>query len=156
MLNAHVPQRYTVLREFENSSRNTFPLPEKPLQVWTLIDEEKFLQLGLVHNVSAFIEDSVHDWDWEDGKFRFYGHSSAKGEKVDLVLVWVPCLYKQWDAVKQNKLKSQSWYPSRLNGRKGLRQEQIMFEIARDLVEAQQEQLNSLASQVRQLKAQAS
>lgn len=152
MPNAYVPQRYTILRQVENSSKLRIELAQRPLQVWTLMDEEAFLKWGLVHNMSAFIEDSLHDWNYQDGKLRFYGHSSAPCDKVDLVLVWQPSLHKQWEAVQsQSKdLKLESWYQERLAGRKHIRAQTISLEIARELIQAQQDEIGQLRKSAQQ------
>jgi hypothetical protein len=82
------PKRYEILRQVTNDSRIGVPLAEKPKQVWTLLNESGFLENGLQHNVNGFIEDSMHDWTWQDGTFRFYGHSGRRGEKHDLVIIY--------------------------------------------------------------------
>lgn len=82
------PKRYEILRGVENSHTSKTPVPEQPIQVWTLLDEEEFNRIGLVHWRTAFIEDVLHDWSWGNGILRFYGHSGAPGEKHDLVLVY--------------------------------------------------------------------
>lgn len=40
----------------------------------TLLNEQMFRSLGnaLKHNVTVFLEDKTHDWDWRDGGFRYY------------------------------------------------------------------------------------
>lgn len=83
-----IPKRYTILRQVVNDYKVAAEMPEKPVQVWTLIDEEKFNQIGLKHWESAFMEDRGHDWDWQEGRFRFYGHSGARGEIHDLIIVF--------------------------------------------------------------------
>jgi hypothetical protein len=87
-----IPTKYEILRDVENSSSIRIPLEKRPQAVWTLLNEEKFLQVGLIHWETAFIEDSMHDWDWHDGQFRFYGHSGAPGDKHDLVIVYFQTL----------------------------------------------------------------
>lgn len=88
IIEAALPKEYVILRDVENEARTKIPMVKKPVQVWTLIDESKLKEVGLKHHVSAFIEDQFHDWDWKDGEFRFYGHSGARGEKHDLVIVY--------------------------------------------------------------------
>lgn len=82
------PKRYEILRQVMNNSLGTIPMPERPKQVWTIISEQRFEEIGLKHNDSAFIEDSMHDWDWRDGEFRFYPHSTARGDRVDVIIVY--------------------------------------------------------------------
>lgn len=83
-----LPKRYEILRGVVNDFSRSLQLAEKPKQVWSLIDEDKFKELGLKHNVTAFIEDSMHDWRWEDGKLFFYAHSGGRGDLHDLVLIY--------------------------------------------------------------------
>jgi hypothetical protein len=83
-----MPKRFEILRQVENGSKTPILLPESPVQVWTLLNEEKFNEVGLVHHFSGFIEDSMHDWHWINGKFFFHGHSSGRGDKQDLVIIY--------------------------------------------------------------------
>lgn len=83
-----LPNRFEIMRQVENSYRTQVPMVEKPEQVWTLLDEGEFLKIGLKRHRSAFIESALHDWEWRDGVFRFYGHSSDLGDKPDLVIVY--------------------------------------------------------------------
>lgn len=83
---------HLILRNTINDSRERHTLPEgigpKVKEVWTIIDNTKYESIGLVHNVSAFKEDKMHDWKiTKDNELRFYGHSGARGDKHDLVLV---------------------------------------------------------------------
>ena len=82
-----VPKRYEILRGVVNGGPWQ-PLPEPPLQVWTLLNEHDFLVYGLRHGYSAFIEDTMHGWDWRKGQFKFYGHSGGPGELHNLVIVY--------------------------------------------------------------------
>lgn len=52
---------------------------EEPDRVWTLFlpdhetqDKPPTLPVYPVHNKNAFLEGYVHDWNWHNGKFRFY------------------------------------------------------------------------------------
>ena len=83
-----LPKRFEILRRVDNSSRSQTPLAERPKQVWTLLNEAMFNEIGLKHWYSAFIEDPIHDWDWRDGVLYFYGHSGEPGDKHDLVVVY--------------------------------------------------------------------
>lgn len=83
------PTRYEILRQVENSHKGTTDLSERPKQVWTLLNEDMFNKTGVLsHWQSGFIEDYVHDWDWRDGKFRYFPHSSGPGQRMDVVIVY--------------------------------------------------------------------
>lgn len=82
------PKRHEILRQVLNDIHLLTPVSEKPVQVWTLMNETLLLEIGLVHNRTAFLEDRVHDWDWTSKGLRFYGHSGRKGELHDLVIVY--------------------------------------------------------------------
>jgi hypothetical protein len=88
-------QRFTILRGVLNDIDTKHPLPEKPLQVWTIIDEALLEKAGLFHLVSAFLEDQWHDWSWSDGALRFYSHSGRRGDVHDLVIVSKPAVAAQ-------------------------------------------------------------
>lgn len=48
-------------------------LKDKPKRIWTLFGEKSpELPFVPVHNVNAFLEDFVHDWNWAGGKLRYY------------------------------------------------------------------------------------
>lgn len=82
--------QHIILRDVTNDSRVFHSLPKgiKIKQVWTLINEELYKKVGLQHNVSAFIEERMHDWRLsKNGELCFYGHSGMRGDKHDLVLV---------------------------------------------------------------------
>ena len=79
------PGDYEILRGVVNGAAFV-SLQRCPKKVWTLLDEEKLKRIGVVHWHSAFLEDRMHDWDWKDGQFRFYGHSGEKGEIHDLLV----------------------------------------------------------------------
>lgn len=83
---------HLILRDTTNDIRVRRALPDgmgaRVKEVWTIIDNDKYESIGLVHNVSAFKEDKMHDWSiTKDNELRFYGHSGARGDKHDLVLV---------------------------------------------------------------------
>ena len=64
----------------------SIPLAEKPLRVCTLINEAAFNEdHHLVHNETVFFEDFIHDWNWQDGKFRYYTRIS---DNSDVVIVY--------------------------------------------------------------------
>jgi len=52
-------------------------LLEEPSRVWTLYletdeDHPPSLPIRPKHLNGAFLEDAVHDWNWRNGKFRYY------------------------------------------------------------------------------------
>lgn len=61
-------------------------IKSRPVKVWTILNEDLFREIGPVHWRSAFIEDSMHDWEWKKGMFRFYGHSGEPGGLHDLAI----------------------------------------------------------------------
>lgn len=57
-------------------------LPEKPTKVWSLYhhtDEASPPDLPFTptHMRNAFLEDYVHDWNWNGGKFRYFSRVTA-------------------------------------------------------------------------------
>lgn len=66
---------------------------ERPSRVWTLFrecDESSVPSLPIVpvHRVNAFMEDYVHDWDWNSGTFRYYSRITDEP-------VWILLEYKE-------------------------------------------------------------
>jgi hypothetical protein len=64
-------------------------LAEKPYRVWTLYlpehsdkDITPTLPIRPLHNQNAFLEDQLHDWNWANGKLRYYS-------RVALDKVWI-------------------------------------------------------------------
>lgn len=77
---------FQILRGLTASCRIKVPLERKPIRVATLIDEAEFLKEHLiVHHRTVFIEDRVHDWDWQDGFFRYY---TRVAEAADVLVVY--------------------------------------------------------------------
>lgn len=75
----------------ENHLGNAAPsveMKDEPTRVWTLFwndpDKPPGLPIKPIHHQNAFLEDRVHDWNWDRGKFR-YGSRVTKG-KVWLLL----------------------------------------------------------------------
>lgn len=59
-------------------------LDEKPKLLWTLAlerdgNKEPELPIIPVHGRNAFLEDFVHDWNWSNGKLRYYSRISNGG-----------------------------------------------------------------------------
>lgn len=46
----------------------------EPIRVATMMDEALFESSGhqIRHNQTVFLEDRMHDWNWQDGLFRYY------------------------------------------------------------------------------------
>ena len=62
-------------------------IPEVPdgqeiKRVWTILDEDELYDQGLVHNVTAFLEDEGHDYKIVDGKLKYFSRLSDKDEIV--------------------------------------------------------------------------
>lgn len=69
--------------------RNLNPMPTLPPgmvlhAVWTVIDKERLEDEGLIHNVTAFREDNIHDYMVEGDQIRFYSRVVETGEPVEL------------------------------------------------------------------------
>jgi hypothetical protein len=73
-----------------NTHRNVLPTPPagRSLQrIWTLINADLLVEVGPVHNRSAFLEDRNHDWQINpDGTLRFYSRVVETNAPVDIVL----------------------------------------------------------------------
>lgn len=77
---------FEILRGVEANGRIALDLPRKPVRVATLIDEAAFNDGNLlIHNGTVFLEDRTHDWDWRDGKFRYY---TRVAKVADVVVVY--------------------------------------------------------------------
>ncbi len=87
-----IAKRFEILRGVEGNGRIALDLPEQPVRVATLINEAEFLKAHeICHHVTVFLEDRIHDWDWRDGKFRYY---TRVAERADVLVV-----YEMVDAV---------------------------------------------------------
>ncbi len=61
----------------------------KPTRVWTILDDAKpTLPMVPVHNVNAFLEDFMHDWNWRNAKLR-YSSRVTEGNN------WILC---EWES----------------------------------------------------------
>ena len=78
---------YEILRGVEANGRKSLELARQPKRVATMINEEKFRELGnaMVHNATVFLEDRMHDWNWRNGQFRYY---TRVAEKADVLVVY--------------------------------------------------------------------
>lgn len=72
-------------------------LEKNPKRVGLLLDEEQLRNQGIVHLESVFLDDRMHDWGWDGGKFRYYSHVGGIGETCD-VLVAYESEYVKYDA----------------------------------------------------------
>lgn len=79
--------KYEILRGLIASGTKVVDVPVKPLRVATLVNEKLFLESGgaMVHNETVFFEEYLHDWNWNDGKFRYYTRVAAQ---ADVLLVY--------------------------------------------------------------------
>jgi hypothetical protein len=80
-----IAKRYEILRGVKvgGTAKDAMPLPEQPVRVATLIDEQAFLEGGeLVHNKTVFLEDRHHDWDWRAGQFWYYTRVALEADVV--------------------------------------------------------------------------
>lgn len=86
---------HIILRGVKNS-RKLHPLPETHRgrtisAVWLLLDEGHFLRNGdAQHHVNAFLDDRMHDWEQRGNELRYYAHSSAMGDVVDVIIFFAP------------------------------------------------------------------
>lgn len=55
-------------------SGNGVELDAAPTRVWTAIptDVKPPLPKKMRHHDNGFLEDRIHDWNWSNGKLRFY------------------------------------------------------------------------------------
>lgn len=81
-----IATRYQILDQIPSKSAVRHAVPEKPIRVATLIRREQFERTGaLVHLETVFLEDHLHDWQWDKGSFRYY---TRVAEVADVVLVY--------------------------------------------------------------------
>lgn len=64
---------YTILRDMV-PGKGKIAVEREPIRVATMIDETLFESSGhqIRHNQTVFLEDRMHDWNWQDGLFRYY------------------------------------------------------------------------------------
>ncbi|HBP6378449.1 TPA: hypothetical protein L6A07_25005 [Pseudomonas aeruginosa] len=65
---------FIILRGVKASGCVSHPLNRKPVRVATMLDEAKFNEHGhgLIHMKTVFLEDELHDWTWDKGRFRYF------------------------------------------------------------------------------------
>lgn len=78
---------YVILKDVKASGLKKIPMERKPIRVATIVSHEKFEELDhqMVHWVTVFFEDKMHDWDWRDGEFRYY---TRVAETADVLVVY--------------------------------------------------------------------
>lgn len=81
--------RYEILRNVICGSRHSRLLAEKPVRVATLLSEDSFLKDQLmIHGVNVFLEDFGHDYDWNNGVFRYFTRVVELGQPADIVVAY--------------------------------------------------------------------
>ena len=84
--------RYEILRGVVCDSRVVAAtLPEKPHRVAMLLKPEEFASGAptvMDHWENVFIDERLHDWDWQDGAFKYYSHACETGGTVDVLIVY--------------------------------------------------------------------
>lgn len=91
--------RFEILRDLEANGRISVPLAEMPVWVATMMNEAAFNEDHyLIHNRTVFLEDRLHDWNWEAGRFRYYTRVATRAD----VLV----VYEIDDVVPEPKFDS--------------------------------------------------
>lgn len=84
-----VATRYEILRGVRcDSTKVAAHLPEKPARVTVLLDPEEFDKTKeMTHWRNVFIDERLHDWDWNNGAF-YYSHTMEKGAVADVLIVY--------------------------------------------------------------------
>lgn len=82
-----IAKDFLILRGIKADGRISLALERKPLKVATLLDEEQFNRNGngLLHNRTVFLEDQMHDWVWENGRFRYFSRVAGV---ADVLIVY--------------------------------------------------------------------
>jgi hypothetical protein len=78
---------FIIMRGVQASGRVSHPLDRKPIRVATILAEDLFNNLGhaLIHKKTVFLEDYMHDWNWNNGLFRYY---TRVAEVADVLVVF--------------------------------------------------------------------
>lgn len=81
-----IATRYEILRDLTPDSLKKIDVAEEPLRVVTLMNEARFLERGgaLIHQSTVFFDDRGHDWQWENGKLRYF----ARATVCDVLVVY--------------------------------------------------------------------
>lgn len=84
---------YVICRQVENNGSKRYALPaqyagREVKAVWLLLNEKHFYdsQGEAIHHVNAFLDDRMHDWEQRGDFLRYYAHSSAKYDVVDVIV----------------------------------------------------------------------
>jgi len=82
-----VATRYEILRDVQANGRVSIPLAEKPVRVATMLDEKQFNHLAgaMSHQTTVFLEDQHHDWQWDEGQFRYY---TRVAQRADVLIAY--------------------------------------------------------------------
>lgn len=84
-----IARRYEILRGVVPSSRANIPVPERPVMVCVLLDENLLSKYRVLsHGRAVFIEDRGHDWHWSEGCIRYTSVFGGAGNPRDIVLVY--------------------------------------------------------------------
>lgn len=76
---------YLILRNLKADDRNHgVALDREPIRIATLINEARFESTGaaLIHRDTVFLEDRMHDWEYRDGRLRYYARAAAEADVV--------------------------------------------------------------------------
>jgi hypothetical protein len=80
--------KYEILRDVR-AGGPPVPLATKPVRVATLLNETSFNEDQVLHHaVNVFLEDYIHDWNWDHkngGRFRYY---TRVAEVADVLIVY--------------------------------------------------------------------
>ncbi len=80
--------KYEILRDVKAGGPAVL-LAVRPIRVATIINEASFNEdQVLTHAKNVFMEDYVHDWNWDEkngGQFRYY---SRVAESADVLIVY--------------------------------------------------------------------
>jgi hypothetical protein len=78
---------FIILRKVVSDPRINLSVEREPIAVATLMNEKRFIETkgALIQRDTIFIEDKIHDWNWIDGKFRYF--SRVVGVS-DIVLIY--------------------------------------------------------------------
>ena len=85
-----VATRYEILRGVRcDSTKVAAHLPEKPVRVAVLLNPEEFDKTKeMTHWRNVFIDERLHDWDWNNGNFYYYSHAMERGAVADILIVY--------------------------------------------------------------------
>jgi hypothetical protein len=70
-----IAKRYTLLTNVNADHRINYAMPEEPVRVAALLVEPVVFEANpmLIHRMTVFLEDKMHDWHWRNGIFRYSG-----------------------------------------------------------------------------------